>query len=176
MLGYGGHSNTQRAAERLILAGLERIVRCELRPERLTLPSGAHVDVDGVARDGSVLVEVFAHQGPLKGGQRHKIATDALKLMTIARDRTPRPRLVLAFADPTLVSWAAGRSWLAAALATWEVEVIVVKIHEAVRLEILAAQRRQLMVTPGTAGGTERGVLSADDDRAPLLPDDQPAR
>jgi hypothetical protein len=37
---------------------------------------GASVDVDGVAEDGSVLVEVFAHQGPLKGGRRHKIATD----------------------------------------------------------------------------------------------------
>ena len=100
----------------LILDGLERVVGCELRPERLTLPGGAHVDVDGVAIDGLVLVEVFTHQGPLKGGQRHKIATDALKLITIARDRAPRPRLVLAFAEPKRAEWAAGESWLAAAL------------------------------------------------------------
>ena len=34
--------------------------------------------------DESVLVEVFAHQGQLKGGRRHKIAADALKLITLA--------------------------------------------------------------------------------------------
>jgi hypothetical protein len=62
------------------------------------------------------LVEVFAHQGQLKGGQRHKMAGDALKLITTARGKEPAPRLVLAFAHPAMTTFFAGKSWLAAAV------------------------------------------------------------
>jgi hypothetical protein len=31
-----------------------------------------------------VLVEVFAHQGPLKAGQRHKLMSDACKLLAVS--------------------------------------------------------------------------------------------
>jgi hypothetical protein len=145
---HDSDSAPQRAAERLILDEVERAVGRSLSPTRLTLAGGASVDVDGVAEDQSVLVEVFAHQGALKGGQRHKIATDVLKLITIAREREPKPRMVLAFAEPRLVEWSAGASWLAASIASWGVEVIVVEIHASVRSQIVAAQARQIMVNP----------------------------
>jgi hypothetical protein len=106
------------------------------------------VDVDGVATDESVLVEVFAHQGQLKGGQRHKIAGDALKLITIAHEKEPPPRLVLAFADPQIATFFAGRGWLAAAVNAWRIEVIVAELDDAVREGIRGAQARQLMVNP----------------------------
>lgn len=112
------------------------------------LTTGAYVDVDGVADDKSVLVEVFAHQGVLKGGQRHKIATDILKLITIAQDRSPRPRLVLAFADPGLATWAAGTSWLAAAIASWHIDVFTADLDDSVRTGIRDAQAAQTMVNP----------------------------
>ena len=86
---FGSDSSTQRDAERLILDAVARSVGVLLTPNRLTLRNGAFVDVDGVATDESVLVEVFAHQGHLKGGQRHKIAGDALKLISIAREKDP---------------------------------------------------------------------------------------
>jgi hypothetical protein len=54
------------------------------------LSGGAYVDVDGVAADSSAFVEVFAHQGTLKGGQKHKVANDALKLITLGREH-PTP-------------------------------------------------------------------------------------
>jgi hypothetical protein len=97
---HDSDSAAQRRAERLILDEVERTVGRSLSPTRLTLAGGASVDV--VAEDESVLVEVFAHHGALKGGQRHKIATDVLKLITIAREREPKPRMVLAFAEPRL--------------------------------------------------------------------------
>ncbi|HEX4629210.1 MAG TPA: HigA family addiction module antitoxin [Gemmatimonadales bacterium] len=31
------------------------------------------------------LVEVFAHQGPLKGGQKHKLMSDAFKLVALSK-------------------------------------------------------------------------------------------
>lgn len=45
------------------------------------------MDVDGVSAEPPVFVEVFAHQGPLKGGQRHKIAGDVLKLSVSKQQR-----------------------------------------------------------------------------------------
>jgi hypothetical protein len=104
---HDSDSAAQRGAERLILDEVERTVGRSLSPTRLTLAGGASVDVDvdGVAEDQSVLVEVFANQGALKGGQRHKIATDVLKLITIARVREPKPRMVLAAAEPRFTEW-----------------------------------------------------------------------
>lgn len=141
-------SSTQQAAERLILEAVSRSVGVSLSPQRLTLDGGAVVDVDGVAVDGSVLVEVFAHQGALKGGQRHKIAGDALKLITVARGKDPAPRLVLAFADPAMKTFFDGKSWLAAAVLAWDIEVVVAELDEAVREGIRSAQVQQVMINP----------------------------
>jgi hypothetical protein len=66
-----------------------------------------------VSEDESVLVEVFAHQGRLKGGQFHKVARDALKLITLARSREAS-RLILAFGEEA-AACVIGRSWLAEA-------------------------------------------------------------
>jgi hypothetical protein len=147
-MNFASESSTQRDAERLILDAVAQSVGAELAPKRLTLNGGAVVDVDGVAPDESVLVEVFAHQGPLKGGQRHKIAGDALKLITIARERKPVPRLLLAFGDPNITTFFAGKSWLAAAINAWQIEIIVAELDDAVREGIRGAQARQVMVNP----------------------------
>jgi hypothetical protein len=141
-------SQEQRDAERLILDGVERTVNEKLASQWLALHAGSRAQVDGVSDDESVLVEIFAHQGQLKGGQRHKIAGDALKLITLAREREPRPRLILAFADARLATWAAGKSWLATSLAAWNIEVMVVKLDGHVRSGIRAEQARQVMVNP----------------------------
>lgn len=150
---HDSDSLEQRNAERLILDGVERKINVSLVPQSLALSSGgARVDVDGVSEDELVLVEVFAHQGQLKGGQRHKIAGDALKLITLARGRQPTPKLILAFAEEQIATWAAGKSWLATALAVWGIDVIVVELDEGVRAGLREAQARQVMVnpTPGT--------------------------
>jgi len=59
----------------------------------------ASVMVDGVNADHTVFVEVFAHQGNVKGGQFHKVARDALKLITLGKQHTGA-RLNVAFGDP----------------------------------------------------------------------------
>jgi hypothetical protein len=149
-------SSEQRTAERLILDQVESRIGVSLQSRRLLLGSGTSVEVNGVAADESVLVEVSAHHGPLKGGQRHKIASDILKLVTIAHGRHPRPRLVLAFADTEAASWSAGKSWLATAQRAWQVEVMVVALSDDLHRRIVAAQRRQVMVNPsdGVASAT----------------------
>lgn len=92
-----------------------------------------------------MLVEIFAHQGRLKGGQVHKVARDALKLVTLARTR-PESRLVLAFGDQVAADFLLGQSWLAEALRTWGIEVFVADIEQATRDGLQAVQVRQKMV------------------------------
>jgi hypothetical protein len=53
---------------------------------------------------------------------------------------------VLAFADSLAAASVTGRGWLAEALATWEIEVVVVDLEDNVRTGLNAAQVRQRMV------------------------------
>jgi hypothetical protein len=145
-MSFSSDSTAQRHAECLILEAVAQKVGVSLHPRRLNLVSGAVVDIDGVADDESVLVEIFAHQGQLKGGQRHKIAGDALKLITIARERNPPPTLILAFGDPDILRFFAGKSWLAAAINAWGITIVVAELDVTARDEIRVAQARQVMV------------------------------
>jgi hypothetical protein len=113
----------------------------------MQLPGGARVDIDGVADAPLTFVEVFAHQGALRGGQHHKVSTDALKLITLGR-AFPVARLVLAFADAAACRSLLGRSWRAEALKTWGVEVFIAEIDAQTRAGLLSAQKRQKMVNP----------------------------
>jgi len=104
-------------------------------------------DVDGVSPDEPVLVECFAHVGAMKGGQRHKVATDALKLITLGRGK-PGARLLLALANESSARSLTGQSWLAEALRSGGVEVLVVDVEASLVEKILAAQELQKMVNP----------------------------
>ncbi len=146
---HASDSSEQRNAEVVVLAALSAQIGVRLTPTTLRLPGGSRVDVDGVADDRSVLVEVFAHQGRLKGGQVHKVARDALKLITVARDLPgPPARLIIAFADANAASMVSGKSWLAEALKTWGVEIFIAELPEELKASLTAAQLRQIMVNP----------------------------
>lgn len=143
-------SREQRDAEPLVLAAVAVAMGTVLAPRRLRLPGGSAVDVDGVGDDPPVLVEVYAHQGALRGSQPKKLATDALKLLTVRETLAPGARLVLALTDERA---AAGirSGWLGEALALWGVEVVVVGLDAAVTAGLVAAQARQTMVNPPPA-------------------------
>jgi hypothetical protein len=135
----------ERLAERL---------NVKLAPLTIRLAAGAPLQVDAASPDGTVLAEIFARQGELKGGQQKKVAIDALKLITIRRER-PGTRLLLAFADSAAAAYATGGGWVAQALRTWEVDVVVVDIPDELRSEIRAAQGSQTMVNPDIAMDAE---------------------
>jgi len=138
----------QLEAEPLIREGLsQHLGGITLEPRKLTLPHGARVDIDAASSDDSVLVEIHAHQGRLRGGQFGKVARDALKLITLSRTR-PTSKLILAFADEDAAGCVHGRSWLAEAVKAWGIEVVVVPLDQNVRDGLRAAQVRQVMVNP----------------------------
>ncbi len=140
-------SSEQQAAEAMIRRRVAEFLGTTLEPKRLTLGAGAGIQVDGVAPDNLAFVEIRARQGALKGGQKHKVANDALKLITLRRDY-PDARLAIVFADELAADYATKGTWMAEALAAWNVEVIVVEIDEEVRAGVRAAQVRQEMVSP----------------------------
>ena len=143
-------SAIQRAAENVILERVSRLLGVTVMPTVLVLAGGARVEVDGASAHLSVLLEVFARQGALKGGQQKKVCQDALKLITLGRHH-PRARLLLVFADGQAAAYATTGTWVAEALATWEVEVLVVDVGEELRAQIRQAQHRQMMVNPSVS-------------------------
>ena len=140
-------SAIQRDAEKVILERLSRLLGVTVAPRAFALPSGARVEVDGASADLSVLLEVFVRHGALKGGQQKKVCQDALKLITLGRHH-PHARLLLVFADEQAAAYATTGTWVAEALATWGVEVLIVDVGEELRAQIRDAQQRQMMVNP----------------------------
>jgi hypothetical protein len=65
-------SAVQREAEALIRENVEAEVAQPLVPATVKFESGAAVQVDGVATDESVLVEIFAHQDKPTGASRRR--------------------------------------------------------------------------------------------------------
>ncbi len=153
-MGHQSDSSVQREAEPLILGKVAEHVGKDLSPRSLALSGGSSVQIDGAAADESVFVEIFAHQGPLKGGQRRKVAQDALKLITLGRSR-PDAQLIIAFGDPDAAAYATSGTWLSEALDTWRISVLVVELEETARDGIRAAQVRQEMVNPAATPPTE---------------------
>jgi hypothetical protein len=116
-----------------------------LDPARITVPSGARVEVDGSDAERRVLVECWAHQGVTKAAQRHKVLTDALKLTWISSTIYPRPRLILCLSDSQAAApfLPGSRSWAAQALHDLTITIEVVDLPEDLRAQLRTAQQRQ---------------------------------
>ncbi|MQA00932.1 MAG: hypothetical protein GEU80_16700 [Dehalococcoidia bacterium] len=116
--------------------------------EKRRLPHrGGWIEVDAAAEEPPILCEVWAHQGPPKSAQKAKVMTDAMKLLfarsTLPEAQRERCRLLLVLADPAAAAHFQDKSWMAGALTSQGIEVIVVDLPQDVREQIRDAQRRQ---------------------------------
>lgn len=134
-------SDAQLAAEPVMIAAVAGAIGVPLAKKRLSLGE-ALCEVDGVSDDEQVLVEAFAHQGKLKGGQFKKVSEDALKLITLARTREGT-RLILAFADEQAAASFSGGGWKAEALRLWNIAIVVVELDGTTLGAISDAQVKQ---------------------------------
>ncbi len=140
-----GSSHEQQVAERIMLDALGESLRLHFEPWTYTHESGVSVNVDGADEARTVLVECWARQGIPKGGQLNKPILDAFKLMWVANNLNPRPRLVLCMSDEQAAHpFTKARSWRAQALRDGGVEVLVVNLPDAVKETIRRAQTRQV--------------------------------
>jgi hypothetical protein len=139
-----GDSREQRHAERVMLELLGEHLGVVLRPRRILLDEGIRVEVDGADDELTILVEAWAHQGPPKVAQKHKVLADAFKLLHVAATLPSTPRLVLCLCDPEAARhFTSARSWAAHALRNFAIEVSVVEPPAEVKAAVLTAQQRQ---------------------------------
>lgn len=142
----GSHSSEQQRAEVIIRRKLSEMLGIDLvDPGRIYLEGSSWLELDAMAPDGSVAVEIYAHQGKLRGGQRKKPATDVLKFCALRdlTDRvTPDARFILAFADEQPMRQFEGM-WASAYARHIGVESVFVDLGDAGRAELREAQRRQ---------------------------------
>jgi hypothetical protein len=153
MNNHPSSSEVQRSKEAVILRAVSNQLGVDLC-QKVKLGFGqAWMEVDGATEDESILVEVFAHIGKLEGGQRHKVSTDALKLVALGESR-PHARRILAFADQAAASSVAG--WKAAVLEHHGIELLAVELSDADRAELVAAQEKQKMVNASPEDAAEQ--------------------
>jgi hypothetical protein len=140
-----GDSAEQRGAERVMLDLLGAQLGRELNPAVITVPSGERVEVDGADAGRTVLAECWAHQGPPKSAQKHKVLADAFKLAWIGTTLYPRPQLILCLSDQLAAApfLPGARSWASRALQDNRIEVRVVSLPDDLRHRLLEAQHRQ---------------------------------
>lgn len=138
-----GDSTEQRAAEYHMLLELGRRLGGGIGPRRVTIGS-ARVELDGADEPLGVLVEIWAHQGPVKGAQRLKVLTDAFKLSWVAGRIGGHPRLIICMSDDEPASYfRSERSWPSQALRDCGITIEVVDLPDAARAAVAAAQARQ---------------------------------
>jgi hypothetical protein len=141
-------SREQRLAERELIHQLSVDLGVPLESEPVELGEGVRIAVDGINREHRILCEAYAHIGPTRGGQPHKIAKDILKMLE-AENRLQGPwHKILCFADETAAQCVCGRSWLTAACRDFGIKIKVFSLPADLHAAVVAAQLRQIMVNP----------------------------
>jgi hypothetical protein len=138
-----GDSLEQKKAEEALVGCLSKHLGVPLVKETFHPDGCGCLEIDGYCESPAVLCEAWAHQGPQKPAQKHKVMSDAFKLL-FASQFVPQPaRLILVFGDETAAAHFKGDSWMANALRAKGIEVFVARVDEQTRLSICAAQQRQ---------------------------------
>ncbi|WP_100916039.1 hypothetical protein [Pseudoalteromonas spongiae] len=111
-----------------------------------SLPIELGVKPDAVDLNNKIVVEVYARLGELKGAQLHKVKGDILKLVLIDTKLGGGWRKVLCFASDAAAKYAQGKSWVAEAARTFDIEIVIINLPEDLQQQIKSAQKRQKMV------------------------------
>lgn len=142
MSAHPSDSLAQRDAESLMIAAVATHLGVELRPTVIS-DRDAKVQIDGATSDLAVLVEAYAHIGPLRGAQPKKLATDAFKLSWIG-PRVGAKTLILAVLDDAAANYLRRpTAWLTSAIEDAGITVILVEVDQGTRAAIEKAQITQ---------------------------------
>ena len=138
-----GDSSEQRAAEQWLVDALSQDLGVVLTKKKLQLDDDSSLELDGFAESPLILCEAWAHVGTVKGGQKHKVMTDAIRLLFANAVCGGNARLILLFADQVAARHFQGNSWMAKCLSQFGIEVRVVDMSPELKAKITIAQDRQ---------------------------------
>lgn len=139
-----GDSKEQREAEAWLIDVLAEELGISLTKQKWVLDNGSWIELDGFCKTPLVLCEVWAHIGPPKSAQKHKVMTDALKLM-FANDTLFKSegKCILLFADEEATLHFQGKSWMAQCLKKYNITIKVKRLPSELEEKVRSAQKRQ---------------------------------
>jgi hypothetical protein len=142
-------SDAQQEAGRAAILALARRKGIELQPRRLQFGDVAF-QLDGYHEDAGriTLVEMYAHIGPVRAAQRHRVMADVLKLALLKRllgEARPGQQVdcLFVFLDEAATSVVSGKSWAALAAREFGVGIEVISVAPELVARVRAAQVRQ---------------------------------
>jgi hypothetical protein len=140
---HPSNSTVQVAIESECLELVGQELDARLIPEVLKLVDGTEFQVDGVDKAKRVLCEVFSHIGPLKDGQRKKLAKDILRLLVAEHSLQGDWRKVICVVDDPAYRYLTKTSWCSVAAKEFGFQVLKVMPDPKSRLRLNEAQVRQ---------------------------------
>jgi hypothetical protein len=140
-----GDSSAQLEAEKDLLKGYFN--KCRLtfvEKKKFNIEGDGWIEIDGFCESPLILCEAWAHIGVPKSAQKHKVMTDAFKLILVNRlFFNGGGMCILLFADNEAASYFKQRSWMAQCLKEYNIAVEVVELPKDKRDNVLNAQKRQ---------------------------------
>ncbi|QDT54998.1 hypothetical protein Pan44_30390 [Caulifigura coniformis] len=104
---------------------------------------GRRVDLDGYVKSPTpICVEAWAHQGPARGAQPHKVMRDFCKLLLVEKLLCVPCRKVFLVCDSVALKFLEN-SWQGKFADEFGIERVVVNVSEETRQRIREAQVRQ---------------------------------
>ncbi|NJN93151.1 MAG: hypothetical protein HC875_03195 [Anaerolineales bacterium] len=139
-----GDSSEQREAEAWLINALAEELGINLIKRKWPLENGSWIELDGFCETPLILCEVWAHFGPPKSAQKHKVMMDAFKLL-FANDTlfSSQGKCILLFADKDATLHFQGTSWMAQCLKKYNITIKVKELPSELKEKVLMAQERQ---------------------------------
>ena len=140
---HDSDSKVQRDAECLMRAWLNVKLAAQLVPLSRNLPQGCTVQIDGCDTEKLIICEMYARIGHLKSAQRHKVASDILKINLICDKLGGQWKKYICFASENAAQCLEGNSWLATVARHYSIEGIVADLGDSTLRNLEVAQMRQ---------------------------------
>ncbi len=138
-----GDSIEQRQAEKWLLDALSRELEVKLTTRKFELDGASYIQLDGYCESPPVLCEAWSHIGPPKSGQKHKVMTDAFKLLFTNEIIGCNAQCILLFADRDAAEPFIHKSWMAQCIEKYGIKVRVIEFPPEIKAKVLKAQERQ---------------------------------
>ncbi len=136
-----GSGPAQQQAEMVLLETLSDKLGVMLQRKRFDLADG-WFEVDGYSESPLIVCEVWAHLGMPKAGQKHKVMTDAAKLLLTKSILGDDARCILLFADAKAASSFLGSTWMAEWLREFKIDIEVLELPPDLRARLTKSSKR----------------------------------
>jgi len=138
-----GDSSEQQEAEQWLLDALSAKLGVKLAKKRWQLDGGSWTEVDGFSQSPLIVCEAWAHVGAPRSAQKHKVMTDAFKLLFVSLLFRQDSRRILLFGDHEAAKHFQGNSWMGRCLNEYGIQVEVVDMSPEIKAKVVEAQKRQ---------------------------------